>query len=162
MILPWASHRCTRESGVQETDSPLPRPCRQPPDAPCLCSDLPVSVWTQSQYHLRYEFQYRPLFNVISIFIWTSTFSEVKSMTNVNFSFQTFKSKRHPININIVVLLLFWPEHVSEAERCDAQLNITLFERALRSVVHGQSKRSVNVPLTLTAKPNPAQITRSH
>ncbi len=27
------------------------------------------------------------------------------------------------------------PEHVSEAERCDAQLNI-------RSVAHGQSKRS--------------------
>ncbi len=33
---------------------------------------------------------------------------------------------------------------------------------ALRSVVHGQSKRSANVPLTLTGKPNPAQITRSH
>ncbi len=41
------------------------------------------------------------------------------------------------------------PEHVSEVER-------------LRSVVHGQSKRSANVPLALTGKPNPAQITRSH
>ncbi len=30
------------------------------------------------------------------------------------------------------------------------------------SVIHGQSKRSANVPLTLTGKPNPAQITRSH
>ncbi len=45
------------------------------------------------------------------------------------------------------------PEHVSEAELCVC---------ALRSVVHGQSKRSANVPLTLTGKPNPAQITRSH
>lgn len=42
-------HRCTRESGVQEKYSPLPRPCRQPPDVPCLCPDLPVSVWTESQ-----------------------------------------------------------------------------------------------------------------
>ncbi len=44
-------------------------------------------------------------------------------------------------------------EHVSEA------LNIPLCRRALRSVAHGQSKRSANVPLTLTGKPNPAQIT---
>ncbi len=50
------------------------------------------------------------------------------------------------------------PEHVSEAER----FNIVLCVCALRSVVHGQSKRSANVPLTLTGKPNPAQITRSH
>ncbi len=50
------------------------------------------------------------------------------------------------------------PEHVSEAER----FNIPLCVCALRSVVHGQSKRSANVPLTLTGKPNPAQITRSH
>ncbi len=49
-------------------------------------------------------------------------------------------------------------EHVSEAER----FNIPLCVCALRSVVHGQSKRSANVPLTLTGKPNPAQITRSH
>ncbi len=48
------------------------------------------------------------------------------------------------------------PEHVSEAER----FNIPL--RVLRSVIHGQSKRSANIPLTLTVKPNPAQITRSH
>ncbi len=50
------------------------------------------------------------------------------------------------------------PEHVSEAER----FNIPLCVCALRSVVHGQSKRSANVPLRLTGKPNPAQITRSH
>ncbi len=50
------------------------------------------------------------------------------------------------------------PEHVSEAER----FNILLCVCALRSVVHGQSKRSANDPLTLTGKPNPAQITRSH
>ncbi len=50
------------------------------------------------------------------------------------------------------------PEHVSEAER----FNIPLCVCALRSVVHGQNKRSANVPLTLTGKPNPAQITRSH
>ncbi len=50
------------------------------------------------------------------------------------------------------------PEHVSEAER----FNIPLCVCALRSVVHGQSKRSANDPLTLTGKPNPAQITRSH
>ncbi len=50
------------------------------------------------------------------------------------------------------------PEHVSEAER----FNIPLCVCALRSVAHGQSKRSANVPLTLTGKPNPAQITRSH
>ncbi len=54
------------------------------------------------------------------------------------------------------------PEHVSEAERCDAQLNIPLCGGALRSVAHGQSKRSTNVPLTLTGKPNPAQITLWH
>ncbi len=46
------------------------------------------------------------------------------------------------------------PEHVSEAER----FNILLCVCALRSVAHGQSKRSANVPLTLTGKPNPAQI----
>ncbi len=45
-------------------------------------------------------------------------------------------------------------EHVSEAERCGAQLNIP--------VAHGQSKHSANVPLTLTSKPNPAQITLWH
>ncbi len=50
------------------------------------------------------------------------------------------------------------PEHVREAER----LNILLCVCALRSVVHGQNKRSANDPLTLTGKPNPAQITRSH
>ncbi len=50
------------------------------------------------------------------------------------------------------------PEHVSEAER----FNIPLCVCALRSVVHGQSKRSANDPLTFTGKPNPAQITRSH
>ncbi len=50
------------------------------------------------------------------------------------------------------------PEHVSEAER----FNISLCVCALRSVVHGQNKRSANDPLTLTGKPNPAQITRSH
>ncbi len=50
------------------------------------------------------------------------------------------------------------PEHVSESER----FNIPLCGRALHSVVQGQSKRSANVPLTLTAKPNPAQITLSH
>ncbi len=50
------------------------------------------------------------------------------------------------------------PEHVSEAER----FNIPLCVCVLRSVVHGQSKRSANDPLTLTGKPNPAQITRSH
>ncbi len=50
------------------------------------------------------------------------------------------------------------PEHVSEAER----FNILLCVSVLRSVVHGQSKRSANDPLTLTGKPNPAQITRSH
>ncbi len=50
------------------------------------------------------------------------------------------------------------PEHVSESER----FNIPLCVCALRSVVHGQSKRSANDPLTLTGKPNPAQITRSH
>ncbi len=64
------------------------------------------------------------------------------------------------------------PEHVSEAE----WFNIQLCVCALRSVVHGQSKRSANVPLRsvvhgqskrsanvpLTLKPNPAQITRSH
>ncbi len=48
------------------------------------------------------------------------------------------------------------PEHVSEAER----FNIPLCVCVLRSVVHGWS--SANVPLTLTGKPNPAQITRSH
>ncbi len=50
------------------------------------------------------------------------------------------------------------PEHVSEAER----FNIPLCVCALHSVVHGQNKRSANVPLTLTGKPNLAQITRSH
>ncbi len=50
------------------------------------------------------------------------------------------------------------PEHVSEAERRDTPLNIPLFGRALRSVAHGQSKHSTNIPLTLTGKPNPAQI----
>ncbi len=45
------------------------------------------------------------------------------------------------------------PEHVSEAKRSGS---------IFRSVVHGQSKRSANDPLTLTGKPNPAQITRSH
>ncbi len=50
------------------------------------------------------------------------------------------------------------PEHVSEAER----FNIPLCVCALRSVVHGKSKRSTNVPLTLTGEPNPAQIMLSH
>ncbi len=36
------------------------------------------------------------------------------------------------------------PEHVSEAER----FNIPLCVCALRSVVHGQNKRSANVPLS--------------
>ncbi len=40
-------------------------------------------------------------------------------------------------------------------ERCDTQLNIPLWGRALLSVVHGQSKRSANVPLTLTVNQIP-------
>ncbi len=44
------------------------------------------------------------------------------------------------------------PEHVSESE----WFNIPLCVCALRSVVHGQNKRSANIPLTLTGKPNPA------
>ncbi len=56
----------------------------------------------------------------------------------------------------------FRSEHVSEVERCDAQLNIPLCVCVLRSVAHGQSKRSANAPLMLTGKPNPAQITLSH
>ncbi len=43
------------------------------------------------------------------------------------------------------------PEHVSESER----FNIPLCVCALSSVAHGQSKRSANVPLMLTCKPNP-------
>ncbi len=66
------------------------------------------------------------------------------------------------------------PEHVSEAERFNIQLCVCALRTVvhgqskrsanvpLRSVVHGQSKRSANVPLTLTGKPIPAQITRSH
>ncbi len=50
------------------------------------------------------------------------------------------------------------PEHVSEAERCYAQLNIPLCGHALCSVTHCQNKRSANVPLTLTGRPNPTQI----
>ncbi len=42
------------------------------------------------------------------------------------------------------------------------RFNIALCVCALRSVVHGQNKLSANVPLELTGKPNPAQITRSH
>ncbi len=45
------------------------------------------------------------------------------------------------------------PEHMSEEERCDAQLNIPLCGRALRSVAHGQSKSSANVPLKQMGKP---------
>ncbi len=50
------------------------------------------------------------------------------------------------------------PEHVSKSER----FNIPLCVCTLCSVVHAQSKRSANIPLTLTGKPNLAQITRSH
>ncbi len=61
----------------------------------------------------------------------------------------------------MLVSLIWQPacasEHVSEAERRDTPLNIPLCGRALRSVAHGQSKRSANVSLTLTGKPNPAQ-----
>ncbi len=53
-------------------------------------------------------------------------------------------------------------EQIMWAKRSDAQLNITLCGCALLSVAHGQSKRSANVPLTLTGKPNPAQITLWH
>ncbi len=49
------------------------------------------------------------------------------------------------------------PEHVSEAER----FNIPLCVCALRSVVHGQNKRSANDPLALTGKPIPLR-SRSH
>ncbi len=48
------------------------------------------------------------------------------------------------------------PEHVSEAER----FNIPVCVCAPLS--RSTAKRSANVPLTLTGKPNPAQITRSH
>ncbi len=47
-------------------------------------------------------------------------------------------------------------EHVSEAERYICRVVCVC---VLLSVAHGQSKRSANVPLTLTGKPNPAQIT---
>ncbi len=55
-----------------------------------------------------------------------------------------------------------WAEHVSEAERCDAQLNIPLCGRALRSVAHSQSKHSTNFRSRSPFKPNPAQITLWH
>ncbi len=60
------------------------------------------------------------------------------------------------------VTVRYESEHVSEAERRDTPLNIPLCGRALRSVAHGQSKHSANIPLTLTGKPNPAQITLWH
>ncbi len=47
------------------------------------------------------------------------------------------------------------PEHVSES-------NVQYSALCVCSVVHGQSKRSPNVPLTLTGKLNPVQITCSH
>ncbi len=56
----------------------------------------------------------------------------------------------------------------SNKTRCNQSMwakrsgSIFLCVFVLRSVVHGQSKRSANDPLTLTGKPNPAQITRSH
>ncbi len=59
--------------------------------------------------------------------------------------------------VSLSVFRLSAPEHVCEAAQCDAQLNISLCGRALRSVSHGQSKRSANVPLTLTGKPNPEE-----
>ncbi len=48
------------------------------------------------------------------------------------------------------------PEHVSEAER----FNIALCVSALRSVVHGQNKRSANAQLTVNRIPlkSPAHI----
>ncbi len=51
-------------------------------------------------------------------------------------------------------IAIFSAEHVSEAERRDTLLNIPLCGRALRLVTHGQIKRSANVPLMLTGKPN--------
>ncbi len=53
------------------------------------------------------------------------------------------------------------PEHVSEVKRSGSIFR-SVCVHALLSVVHGQSKHSANDPLTLTGKPNPAQITRSH
>ncbi len=51
------------------------------------------------------------------------------------------------------------PCDVRSYQSMRAKLNIPLCERELRSVAHGQSKRSANVPLELTGKPNPDQIT---
>ncbi len=52
------------------------------------------------------------------------------------------------------------PEHVSEAKRSGSIFRFVCVRSA--QIVHGQSKRSANDPLTLTGKPNLAQITRSH
>ncbi len=50
------------------------------------------------------------------------------------------------------------PEHVSEVKRSGSIFSSVC---VLRSVAHGR-KRYTNDSLTLTGKPNPAQITRSH
>ncbi len=51
------------------------------------------------------------------------------------------------------------PCDVRSYQSMRAKLNIPLCGRELRSVAYGQSKRSANVPLELTGKPNPDQIT---
>ncbi len=50
------------------------------------------------------------------------------------------------------------PEHGNEAERCDAQLNISFYGRALCSVAHGQSKRSAKAGLILLSRSSVNQI----
>ncbi len=90
----------------------------------------------------------RPLKMIIKMFVIQFIIYDLKF--HKTFFIQTYAPK---------YILQFTPEHVSEAERRDTPLKIPLCGRALRSVAHGQSKRSANVPLTLTGKPNPAQIT---
>ncbi len=69
-------------------------------------------------------------------------------------------------NTYIYIYIMYMWVIKSNKTRCNQSMwakrsgSIFRFVCVLRSVVHGWS--SANVPLTLTGKPNPAQITRSH
>ncbi len=141
-------------------------------------------IWTKKKYHYFFIFyfisilitiltQTDMLYSYKCILCEFETYFQRKPIRSFpkscNMSLEKTYGKIH-IYIYIYIYILYvyvsnqiqqnnmQPEHVSEVE----QLNITLCVCALRSVVHGQSKRCANVPLTLTGKLNPAQITRSH
>ncbi len=139
-------------------------------------SNLGCAIWTKNIYH---DFYIYPISILITILTQTDMLYSYKCILcefetyfqrkpirpfpkSCNMSLEQTYGKIH-IYIYIYILYVYVSNQIQQNKMQPEHVSGSIFRFVgVSSVVHGQSKRSANVPLTLTGKPNPAQITRSH